>query len=51
MHEKLSTVLNWVCNLWIEHMYNLEFELQDIYTKIDLDALLYNQCKPIGEYH
>ena len=32
-------------------MCRLEFELHDIYTKIDIDALLYNQCKHIGEYH
>ena len=34
-----------------EHMCSLEYELHDIYTKIGLDALLYNQCKHIGEYH
>ena len=44
------TLPNWLCNLWKEHMCSLEFELQDIYTKIDLDAKLYNQCKHIGEY-
>ena len=49
MHENLSTIPNWLCNLWIEHMYSLEFELHDIhvYTKIDLDALLYNQCNTL----
>ena len=48
--KKLSTLPNWLCNLWIEHRCSLEFELHDIYTKIDLDVQLYNQCKHIGEY-
>ena len=39
-----------LCTLWIEHMCSLEFELHDVYTKIDLDAQLYNQCTHIGEY-
>ena len=30
-------------------MCSLEFELHDMYTKIYVDALLYNQCKHIGE--
>ena len=31
-------------------MCSLEMELHYIYTKIDLDAQLYNQCKRMGEY-
>ena len=41
--KKPSNLPNWLRNLWIEQ--SLEMELHDIYTKIDLDAQLYNQCK------
>ena len=51
VNKKLSTLPDWLCNLWIEHMCSLRFELHDIYTKIDIDSLFYTQCKHIGEYH
>ena len=31
-------------------MCSQEMELHNIYTKIDLDAQLYNQCKHMSEY-
>ena len=50
VNKKLSTLPNWLYNLWIEYMCPQEMGLHNIYTKIDLDAQLYNQCNQMGEH-